>query len=98
MRDAASVRNATGKPVTVFHNSGYAGHAQTFAAGVKGNLDSRLKNNNATIDWAGQYSSGPASPTSRPLRAAPGPTRRSEPATRVRNAGMINWIKAFVAE
>ena len=54
MRDAASVRNATGKPVTVFHNSGYAGDAQTFAAGVKGNLDSRVKNNNATTDRTGQ--------------------------------------------
>jgi Lyzozyme M1 (1,4-beta-N-acetylmuramidase) len=44
---AASVWNRTSKTVTVYYNSGYAGHAQNFAAGAKGNLDATLKNNNA---------------------------------------------------
>ena len=46
--NAASVWNRTGKTVTVFYNSGYAGASQSFAAGVKGNLNSTLKNNNAS--------------------------------------------------
>jgi murein DD-endopeptidase MepM/ murein hydrolase activator NlpD len=44
---AASVWNRTGKSVTVFYNSGYAGSKQTFAAGAKANLNATLKNNNA---------------------------------------------------
>lgn len=77
--NAASVWNRTGKTVTVYYNSGYAGHAQQLAAGAKSNLDATLKNNNAahrigaapasvrgidvsnnngTINWSSQRSSG----------------------------------------
>lgn len=46
--NAASVWNRTGKTVRVYFNSNYAGASQDFAAGVKGNLNSTLKNNNAS--------------------------------------------------
>lgn len=46
--NAASVWNRTGKTVVVYFNSGYAGASQSFAAGVKGNLNATLKNNNAS--------------------------------------------------
>jgi surface antigen len=46
--NAASVWNRTGKTVTVYFNSNYGGAHQSFAAGVKGNLDATLKNNNAS--------------------------------------------------
>ncbi|PZS27143.1 MAG: hypothetical protein DLM58_19210 [Pseudonocardiales bacterium] len=46
--NAASVWNRTSKTVRVYFNSGYAGHSQDFAAGVRGNLDATLKNNNAS--------------------------------------------------
>jgi hypothetical protein len=46
--NAASVWNRTGKTVTVYFNSGYAGSSQSFASGAKGNLNSTLKNNNAS--------------------------------------------------
>lgn len=45
--NAASVWNRTGKPVTVFYNSGYTGSKQTFAAGTRANLNATLKNDNA---------------------------------------------------
>lgn len=45
---AASVWNRTSKTVTVYYNSGYAGHSQTFASGKRANLDATLKNNNAS--------------------------------------------------
>jgi hypothetical protein len=46
--NAASVWNRTSKTVRVYFNSGYAGASQDFAAGAKGNLNSTLKNNNAS--------------------------------------------------
>ncbi|GAB2483748.1 peptidase inhibitor family I36 protein [Jatrophihabitans fulvus] len=46
--NAASVWNRTGKSVTVYFNSNYGGASQTFAAGAKANLNSTLKNNNAS--------------------------------------------------
>jgi hypothetical protein len=46
--NAASVWNRTGHTVRVFYNSDYAGAHQDFAAGAKGNLNSTLKNNNAS--------------------------------------------------
>jgi hypothetical protein len=46
--NAASVWNRTGKSVTVYFNSGYAGSAQSFASGAKANLNATLKNNNAS--------------------------------------------------
>ncbi|MEO5832391.1 MAG: SpoIID/LytB domain-containing protein [Nakamurella sp.] len=45
---AASVWNRTGKTVRVWFNSNFAGAHQDFAAGVKGNLNATLKNNNAS--------------------------------------------------
>jgi surface antigen len=53
--DAASVWNRTGKTVRVYFNSDFAGASQDFAAGAKGNLDAKLKNNNAS------HEIGPAS-------------------------------------
>jgi murein DD-endopeptidase MepM/ murein hydrolase activator NlpD len=46
--NAASVWNRTSKTVRVFFNSGYGGAHQDFAAGAKGNLSAKLKNNNAS--------------------------------------------------
>ena len=46
--NAASVWNHSSKTVRVYYNSNYAGHYQDFKAGAKGNLDSTLKNNNAS--------------------------------------------------
>ncbi|HEY2738268.1 MAG TPA: peptidase inhibitor family I36 protein, partial [Thermoanaerobaculia bacterium] len=46
--NAASVWNRSSKTVRVYYNSGYAGAYQDFAAGAKGNLNSTLKNNNAS--------------------------------------------------
>lgn len=45
---AASVWNRSKTPVTVYYNSNYAGHAQTIQPGAKANLDTTLKNNNAS--------------------------------------------------
>lgn len=46
--NAAAAWNRTGKPVTLYFNSGYAGSHQTFAAGAKVNLSATLKNQNAS--------------------------------------------------
>ncbi|MDL4815090.1 peptidase inhibitor family I36 protein [Actinomadura opuntiae] len=46
--NAASVWNRTKYTVRVYFNSNYAGAHQDFAAGAKGNLNSTLKNNNAS--------------------------------------------------
>ncbi len=51
--NAASVWNRTGKTVTVFFNSGFAGASQSFAAGAKTNLNATLKNNNASHQIGG---------------------------------------------
>ncbi|MFG1998682.1 peptidase inhibitor family I36 protein [Spirillospora sp. NPDC048911] len=45
---AASVWNRTKKTVTVYYNSNYGGRSQSFKAGAKGNLNSGLKNQNAS--------------------------------------------------
>ncbi|KNX38267.1 phage tail tip lysozyme [Luteipulveratus halotolerans] len=46
--NAASVWNRSTKPVTVYYNTGYLGATQTIQPGVKANLNSTLKNNNAS--------------------------------------------------
>jgi len=46
--NAASVWNRSSATVRVYFNSGYGGASQDFAAGAKGNLNSTLKNNNAS--------------------------------------------------
>lgn len=51
--NAASVWNRTGGGVTVFFNSGYGGAEQTVAAGGKVNLNSTLKNQNASHRFGG---------------------------------------------
>jgi hypothetical protein len=45
---AASVWNRSGKTVRVYFNSNYGGKYQDFKAGAKGNLNSSLKNQNAS--------------------------------------------------
>lgn len=45
---AASVRNRTSVPVTVYFNSGFGGASQTIAAGASANLNATLKNQNAS--------------------------------------------------
>ncbi|WP_433330704.1 SpoIID/LytB domain-containing protein [Spirillospora sp. CA-294931] len=45
---AASVWNRSGKTVRVYFNSNYGGRSQDFKAGAKGNLNSGLKNQNAS--------------------------------------------------
>ena len=58
--NAASVWNRTGKTVTVYFNTGYAGASQSIAAGFKGNLNATLKNENAShkIGTSGDTCSG----------------------------------------
>ena len=46
--NAASVWNRSSKTVRVYFNSNYGGTYQSFAAGAKGNLNSTLKNENAS--------------------------------------------------
>lgn len=46
--DAASVWNRSTKTVRVYFNSGYSGSYQDFKAGAKGDLNSTLKNQNAS--------------------------------------------------
>lgn len=46
--NAASVWNRTSKPVYVYYNSNYGGASQKIAAGAKANLNSTLKNNDAS--------------------------------------------------
>ena len=45
---AASVWNRAAGSTTVYLNSNFSGSSQTFATGVKANLNSTLKNNNAS--------------------------------------------------
>ncbi|MFF2629784.1 CHAP domain-containing protein [Kitasatospora griseola] len=56
--NAASVWNRSGQTVRVYFNSGYAGSYQDFAPGAKGNLNSTLKNNNASHQFLGGGGSG----------------------------------------
>ncbi|MDI6097480.1 peptidase inhibitor family I36 protein [Actinoplanes sp. NEAU-A12] len=49
--NAASVWNRTDKTVRVYFNSNFGGASQDFAAGAKGNLNSTLKNNNASHEF-----------------------------------------------
>ncbi|MDR0958944.1 MAG: peptidase inhibitor family I36 protein [Propionibacteriaceae bacterium] len=62
--DAASVWNRTGQTVRVYYNSNYGGSYQDFAPGVQGNLNSTLKNNNASHKLIGSSSSGSGSSSS----------------------------------
>ncbi|MEW2354854.1 peptidase inhibitor family I36 protein [Spirillospora sp. NPDC029432] len=49
---AASVWNRSGKTVRVHYNSNYGGPHQDFKAGAKGNLNSSLKNQNASHQFS----------------------------------------------
>ncbi|WP_433330702.1 peptidase inhibitor family I36 protein [Spirillospora sp. CA-294931] len=49
---AASVWNRSGKTVRVYFNSNYGGRYQDFKAGAKGNLNSGLKNQNASHQFS----------------------------------------------
>ncbi|MFI0485318.1 SpoIID/LytB domain-containing protein [Actinomadura sp. 9N215] len=53
--NAASVWNRSDKTVQVYFNSNYGGNSQAFEAGAKGNLNSTLKNQNASH----QFVTGP---------------------------------------
>ncbi|GLW30057.1 peptidase inhibitor family I36 protein [Actinoplanes regularis] len=50
--EAASVWNRSDETVRVYFNSNFAGSYQDFAAGAKGNLNSTLKNNNASHQFS----------------------------------------------
>ncbi|MFA1549735.1 peptidase inhibitor family I36 protein [Actinomadura chokoriensis] len=50
--NAASVWNRSSKTVRVYFNSGYGGKYQDFKAGAKGNLNSSLKNQNASHQFS----------------------------------------------
>ncbi|SNT57561.1 Peptidase family M23 [Actinomadura meyerae] len=50
--EAASVWNRSTKTVRVYYNSNYGGAYQDFKAGAKGNLNSTLKNNNASHQFS----------------------------------------------
>ena len=49
---AASVWNRTSKTVRVYYNSNYGGASQDFVAGAKGNLNDKLRKNNASHEIA----------------------------------------------
>lgn len=51
--EAASVWNRTSGSVTVFYNSNYGGSSQSIASGIKANLISALKNQNASHRFGG---------------------------------------------
>jgi len=76
--EAASVTNRTGKPVTVYYNSNYQGASQTIPAGASVNLNSTLKNQNAShrIGDGGSSDNTPPPPatgsTKNPYRGAKG--------------------------
>jgi murein DD-endopeptidase MepM/ murein hydrolase activator NlpD len=53
--NAASVRNLTFGAVTVFYNSNYAGSSQTIAPGAAVNLNTTLKNQNASHRFGKTY-------------------------------------------
>ncbi|WP_198042144.1 CHAP domain-containing protein [Kitasatospora azatica] len=63
--NAASVWNRTGQTVRVYFNSGFGGASQDFAPGAKGNLNSTLKNNEASHQFlsGGGGGTGNQSPT-----------------------------------
>lgn len=48
---AASVWNRSSRTVRVYYNSGYGGSSQTFVSGARGNLNSTLKNENASHEF-----------------------------------------------
>jgi murein DD-endopeptidase MepM/ murein hydrolase activator NlpD len=50
--EAASVWNRSSKTVRVYYNSNYGGTYQDFKAGAKGNLNSSLKNQNASHQFS----------------------------------------------
>lgn len=86
--EAASVWNRTGNPVTVYFNSGYAGPHQTIAAGAKANLNSELKNENASHKLndsgsgggggGGTYAAPPDNPYPSAAARAPQATKRTQ--------------------
>ncbi|WP_084338037.1 CHAP domain-containing protein [Actinomadura oligospora] len=51
--NAASVWNRTGSTVRVYYNSNYGGASQDFGPGTSGNLNTTLKNNNASHQFLG---------------------------------------------
>ena len=56
--DAASVWNRSNKTVRVYYNSNYGGAHQDFKPGAKGNLNSTIKNNNASHQFLGSGGGG----------------------------------------
>ncbi|HUQ57285.1 peptidase inhibitor family I36 protein [Lentzea sp.] len=85
--NAAAVWNRTSSSVTVYFNSGYAGPHQTVAAGAKANLNSDLKNENASHKFAdngggggggGTYAAPPSNPNPSAAARAPQATARTQ--------------------
>ncbi|MFD9698368.1 peptidase inhibitor family I36 protein [Lentzea sp. NPDC059081] len=85
--NAAAVWNRTSSSVTVYFNSGYAGPKQTIAAGAKANLNSDLKNENASHKLAdsgsgggggGTYGAPPSNPHPSAAARAPQATARTQ--------------------
>jgi surface antigen len=60
--NAASVWNRSGKTVRVYYNTGYAGTYQDIAPGAKKNLNSTLKNNNASHKFLSTSTGGAQTP------------------------------------
>lgn len=76
--NTAAVWNRTGGEVTIFFDSGYGGASQTFANGAKVNLNSTLKNQNASHRFGGGGGGG--------TYAAPNNNPHPSAATRAPNA------------
>jgi hypothetical protein len=105
--NAASVWNRSSKTVRVYFNSDYAGSHQDFAAGAKGNLNSTLKNNNASHEFltaappTGCTTDGTNSklPTSILVyRVSLGRVDRVDFKTYVKNVLPNEWIVSWPAE
>lgn len=86
--EAASVWNRTDSKVTVYFNSGYAGPSQTIAANSKADLNSSLKNENAshklndggstTPPPGGSYAAPNTNPHPSATARAPQATKRTQ--------------------
>lgn len=77
--DAASVWNRTSQSVTVYYNSGYAGPSQTIAAGSRVNLNTTMKNENAShlFGSGGSYGAPGTNPHPSAVTRAPNATART---------------------
>ncbi len=104
--NAASVWNRSSKTVRVYFNTGYAGASEDFAPGAKVNLDSTLKNENASHQFLASTPTGcttdgtntTAPSTILVYRVASGTVDRVNFETYVENVLPNEWISSWAPE